>query len=90
MSFDFEISEELEKALGKLAKKDSILALAVRKKIAQLISSDTSFIEHLKNLKGYMSDSKRVHIGSFVLIFKIKGETLFFERLEHHDEAYER
>ncbi|RCV63653.1 hypothetical protein C5S53_13005 [Methanophagales archaeon] len=35
-----------------------------------------------------MSDYKRVHIGNFVLFFKIEKEVLIFDRLVHHDKAY--
>ncbi len=88
MSFNFDTSKELNKTLDKLAKKDKALALAVRKKIRQIIFLDEQSIEHFKNLKGDLSHLKRVHIGSFVLEFKIKGDKITFEKLRHHDKAY--
>jgi len=64
MSFDFELSEELE------------------------ISLDERGIEHFKNLQGSMSHLKRVHVGSSVLTFRVKGKTAIFERFTHHDDIY--
>ena len=88
MSFKFIITPALEKIIDKLARKDKILALAIRKKMAQLINSNISFINHLKNLRGNLSKYKRVHIGSHVLMFKIENNTLIFDKFIHHDKAY--
>ena len=88
MSFNFTISPELERRLDKLARKDKPLALAVRKKIQQIISCDETTIHHFKNLRGSMSDYKRVHIGNFVLFFKVEKDIIIFDRFVHHKEAY--
>ena len=47
--------------------------------------------EHYKNLRYDMKDSKRVHIGHFVLIFRYKKDEnliLLFDDFEHHDNIY--
>lgn len=88
MSYSFEISDKLKKALDKLAQKDKELAIAVKNKIQQIINSNDTSIKRFKNLRGNMCDFKRVHIGSFVLIFIVKGDTIFFEDFEHHDKIY--
>jgi mRNA-degrading endonuclease RelE of RelBE toxin-antitoxin system len=89
MTLKFTISPELERRLDKLAHKDKPLALAVRKKIQQIISCDkTTIIHHFKNLRGGMSNYKRVHIGSFVLFFKLEKDALVFDRFVHHGKAY--
>lgn len=90
MSFDFEISERLRQTLAKLARKDRKLAVAVNKKIRQIINADNSSIEHFKNLRKPLNRFKRVHVGSFVLIFRVKGNTIIFEYFVHHDKAYKR
>lgn len=64
----FEVSEELERKLKKLAKKDKVLHEQLLKKIKEIVSSGD--IEHYKNLRYDMNDSKRVHVGSFVLVFQ--------------------
>jgi len=90
MTFKFIITPSLAKQLDKLAKKDRILALAIRKKIYQVINSDIVFLEHSKNLRGDLKEYKRVHVGSFVLMFKIERDVIIFDRFRHHDDAYGR
>ena len=88
MAVDFIISPELERRLDKLAHKDKTLALAVRKKIQQIINCDETTIHHFKNLRGGMSDYKRVQLGSFVLLFKVEKDVIIFDRFVHHGKAY--
>ena len=88
MTFNFIISPELQKVFEKIAKKDPVLALAIDKKIKQIVAYDMAAIQHLKNLRHDLSNLKRVQIGSFVLTFKIVGDTVIFEDFAHHDDAY--
>ena len=88
MTFRFEISGKLEKILAKLSRKNKTLAIAVNKKIKQIINSDISFINHFKNLRAPMNYLKRVHIGGFILTFQVKNNIIFFENFGHHDKAY--
>ena len=88
MTFKLVITPALAKQIDKLAHRDKILALAVRNKIAQIIGSDIIFINHFKNLRGSLSQYKRVHAGSFVLMFKVEKDTIIFDRFRHHDDAY--
>ena len=88
MTFKFIITPSLSKQLGKLVKKDRILALSIRKKIIQIIKSSRIFLDHLKNLKGDLSHLKRIHVGSFVLIFKVEDDIIIFDKFRHHDKAY--
>jgi len=90
MTFGFIITASLTKQVGKLAHKDKVLAIAVRKKITQIINSNAIFVNHFKNLGGNLKGYKRVHVGSFVLMFKIEGNMLIFDRFRHHDKAYKR
>ncbi len=86
--YTFDVSEHLEKKLNKLSKKDNQFYTQVLKKIEDVIHSET--IEHYKNLRYNMKDSKRVHIGPFVLIFQVKKEEnlILFDDLDHHDSIY--
>ncbi|MBR9678400.1 MAG: hypothetical protein GOU97_03875 [Nanoarchaeota archaeon] len=90
MTFKFIITSSLRKQLDKLFRKDRILALTVRKKIIQIMSLDGVAIQHFKNLAGSLKDYKRVHVGGFVLTFKIEKDTVIFDKLRHHDKAYRR
>jgi len=84
----YEIKPNLQKILNKLSKKDKSLYEQVIKKIEEVINSYD--IEHYKNLRYNMKDSKRVHIGHFVLVFNFdKNKNLIsFEDFDHHDVIY--
>lgn len=85
---EFEVKPELEKKLIKLAKKDKSLYESVMKKIKEVVG--TGDIEHYKNLRYNMKESKRVHIGHFVLVFSYDKSRNFvsFEDFDHHDNIY--
>ncbi|MEA3255471.1 MAG: type II toxin-antitoxin system mRNA interferase toxin, RelE/StbE family [Candidatus Altiarchaeota archaeon] len=90
MTLPFDISPSLQRTLDKLGRKDKKLAITVRKKIDQIINLDKTAIDHFKNLRGDMSHLKRVRIGSFILTFRLEGNTIIFEDFDHHDGAYRR
>ena len=85
---EFEIKPQLYKKLVKLSKKDRFSYEAIMKKIKEVLNS--SDVEHYKNLRYDMKDSKRVHIGHFVLIFSYDPTKDFvsFEDYDHHDNIY--
>ena len=84
----FEIKPTLGKILKKLYKKDRPLYEQVMDKIDEIVNCYD--VEHYKNLRHDMKDSKRVHIGHFVLIFSYDKtqDMISFEFLGHHDEVY--
>ena len=90
MTFRSEPSEELQKALKTLKRKDYALFIALEKKMRQIASLDELGIEHFKNLRHDMSHLKRVQIGSFVLVFRIKEGIIVFEDFDHHDRIYKK
>lgn len=85
---EFEIKPELYKKLVKLSKKDKRAYEAVMEKIDEVANSYD--VEHYKNLRYNMKDSKRVHIGHFVLVFSyVKSKDFVsFEDYDHHDKIY--
>ena len=93
MSFKYDISDELEKTLSKLFKKDRKRYGILIKKIEEVSSRNLSTIEFYKNLKHDMKEYKRVHIDkSFVLVFKVfkKEKFILFDKVEHHDNIYKK
>ena len=82
------ISEELQRKLTKLCRKDKSLYEQVLRKIGEVINSGE--VEHYKNLRYNVKDSKRTHIGHFVLIFQYdqKSNTVNFDDFDHHDKIY--
>jgi len=86
--YNFDVSENLERILKKLSKKDKDLYNQILKKIDEIINSED--VKHYKNLRYNMKDSKRAHIGHFVLIFQYKKEEnlILFDDFDHHDAIY--
>lgn len=91
MSFRFTISPSLAKQLDKLAHRDKALAVAVRKKIVQIKSSDPASLDHFKNLRGplkYGLFDPELKEGARDLLLRLEGhlseETYreFSERVE--------
>ncbi len=87
---EFEIKPELDKKLIKLSKKDKTRYEAVMSKIEEVVNSDN--VEHYKNLRYDMKESKRVQIGHFVLVFSYDkvNDFVSFEDYDHHDNIYGR
>jgi YafQ family addiction module toxin component len=82
------ISEHLKEIINKVSKKDKSLYEQILKKIDEIIRCYD--VEHYKNLRHDMKDSKRVHIGHFVLIFQYDKttDTIKFDDFNHHDLIY--
>lgn len=85
---NWNISEYLNGIMRKLSKKDKSLHEQLLNKINEIINS--SEVEHYKNLRYNMKDSKRVHIGHFVLVFQYDKitDTINFDDFDHHDKIY--
>ena len=80
-------SEEITKKLTKLRKKDPNHYSKVLKKIDLILAAPNhsyKFLGH--DMKGV----NRVHIGHFVLVFRIdhKNKIVSFEDYDHHDNIY--
>ena len=84
--YSLEIEEETSKTFRKLLKKDRKQLEAVNKKIQQILTDPYQF----KPLKHPLEGLRRVHIGSFVLIYRTieNPPTVQIVKYTHHDEAY--
>jgi YafQ family addiction module toxin component len=84
--YSLEIEEEVFKVFKKLSKKDKTQLEAVNKKIDQILADPFQF----KPLKHPLEGLRRVHIGSFVLIYEVieNQKTVKVLKYKHHDEAY--
>ena len=81
-------SEEIIKKLAKLRKKDPAEYSQVRKKMDSILldpNHNYKFLTH--DMKGF----NRVHLGHFVLVFRIdhQKKTVSFEDYDHHDTIYQ-
>ncbi len=88
--YNYKISEKLQGIMLRLSKKDKPLYEQLLKKIDEVLNSYN--VEHYKNLRYNMKDSKRVHIGHFVLVFQFNKQNneIKFDDLDHHDNIYKR
>lgn len=80
-------SEEITRKLAKLKKKNPVHYFQVRKKMDLILAHPNhsyKFLTH--DMKGL----NRVHLGSFVLVFRInhQNKTVSFEDYDHHDVVY--
>ena len=84
------ISEHLQDIMRKLSKKDKQLYEQLIKKIDEIKTCYD--VEHYKNLRYNMKNSKRVHVGHFILVFRYDKatDTINFDDFEHHDKIYRR
>lgn len=84
--YSLEIVEKVGKLFSKLGKKDPAQAEAVKAKIKEVLANPHQF----KRLKSPMQNMRRVHVGSFVLVYDIDDEkkVVTLRRYEHHDKAY--
>lgn len=82
MSYVIEFSNEFERSMKKLKKK--VLFEQIQKKLIEVVENP----EHYKLLRNVLAGFRRIHFGSFVLIYKIEGNIVSVISLDHHDKAY--
>jgi addiction module RelE/StbE family toxin len=74
-----------DKNFKRLTKKNVILKDRVLKKIREIIDNPEIGETLTQNLAGFRS----CHVGSWVIIYKIRGNEIWFVNFEHHDYAYD-
>jgi len=86
--YALEIRDKLKEKFHKMAKKDRQQLEAINKKIFQIRKNPHMF----KPLKVPMAGMRRVHFGSYVLLFSIDEarKTVVLEDYEHHDKIYRK
>ena len=87
MTYQLQISDEIDKIFGKLAKKNRKQLQIIHKKVQQILLNPY----HFKPLRGDMHGARRVHIDkSFVLTYEIDEDAKVVKLLDfdHHDKIY--
>ena len=84
MGYTIELSSSFDKSMKKLKKKDKVLFDQIQRKLIDLVKNP----DHYKPLKNVLAGYRRIHFGSFVLIFKIEGDVVRIISLDHHDTSY--
>lgn len=76
----------VDKTFSKLEKKNPKQLKIITKKIKQILKDPY----HFKPLKGDMHEARRVHVGSFVLVYEInkKTKTIILLDYDYHDKIY--
>lgn len=67
-----------------LTRRNKKLQEQIDKKICQILENP----ENYKPLKRPLAGYRRVHIGSYVITFRVDGDMVRFVRIAHHDEVY--
>lgn len=66
-------------------KKDKVLYERLWKKIAEILQNP----EHYPVKKYHLKGQRGAHVGSYVIIFEMKGNEVIFLKFKHHDYAYD-
>lgn len=86
--YALEIKEEPDKVFFRLSKKNPAELKRINKKIEQIRENPYRF----KPLRNELKGEWRVHVGHFVLVYKIieSEKTVEIVRYKHHDDTYEK
>jgi YafQ family addiction module toxin component len=81
-------SPKIVEIFQKLSKKNPRQLEKIMKKLEEVAEDPHRF----KPLSNIMKGFRRVHFGSFVLVFSIdeKNKTIILEDFDHHDEIYRK
>jgi YafQ family addiction module toxin component len=84
--YSLEVVEKVDRILKKLRKKDLAQFEALSRKVNEILENPQQY----KPLKRPMPHIRRVHVGSFVLVYEIneKKNVVTIRRYEHHDNVY--
>ena len=84
MAYQVKRSKQFEKSMKKLKKKDSVLFKQIVKKLIEIVRN----LERYKPLRNDLAGYRRVHFGSFVLVYTIRDDIVKIISVDHHDKAY--
>jgi len=81
-------SPKIDAIFKKLSKKNPNQLETITKKLEEIVQNPYRF----KPLSNIMKGLRRVHFGSYVLVFSTdeKNKTVILEDFDHHDEIYRK
>ena len=84
--YSLEVVEKVDRVFKKLRKKDLGQFEALSRKLNEILENPQKF----KPLRSPMQHMRRVHVGSFVLVYDIDEtkKIVTLRRYEHHDTVY--
>jgi len=86
MTYTLEVSEKLDRAFSKLAKKDKLQFEILTRKINEILENP----QIGESLTGNMAGQRSVHVRNFVLVYEILENENIVKLLDydHHDVVY--
>lgn len=81
-----EFSGEFERQIKRLKKHDPTLVRKLDQQVAKILREPILG----KPLRNVLRNCRRVHIGSFVLIYEIVGSVIRLLYFDHHDRIYKK
>ncbi len=84
--FRVKLSPHVDKILARLAKRDPVLHERVERQLIKV----TLEPQFGKPLRYGLKNQRRVHVGSFVLLYEIVGNEIQVVDFDHHDKIYEK
>jgi len=84
--YSLEVVEKVDKIFKKLSRKDPEHFTALSKKVQEILINPQQF----KPLKAPMQHMRRIHVGSFVLVYDVNEakKVVTLRRYEHYDSVY--
>lgn len=86
MTYSLAIRKNVDGLLSKLARRDPDRLRLIESKIGQILADP----HHFKPLRAPLQHLRRVHLGSWVLVYSIdeNNKLVVIEDYAHHDEIY--
>jgi mRNA interferase RelE/StbE/toxin YoeB len=86
--YGLKLSDKLIEKFHKMEKKNKKQLEIINKKVLEIRENPNRF----KPLSNIMKGFRRVHFGSYVLVYSIdeKNKTVVLEDFDHHDEIYRK
>ncbi len=84
MRYKVKFSKQFERSMKKLKKRNPTLFNQIKKKLIEIVEHP----EHYKPLKHDLAGYRRIHFGSFVLVYTIRDNIVKIISIDHHDKAY--
>ena len=84
MPYEPVFTDEFENELKWRKKKDRATYGRIMKKLAEILENP----DVGKPLGNVLTGKRRVHVGHFVISYKVEGNKVVLDAFEHHDNAY--
>lgn len=86
MAYFLDLAIEARRVLKKLKKRDRVLWGRVQDAINKILV----YPELGKPLRHFLRNTRRVRVGSFVLVYEIENDLVRILYFEHHDRVYKK